>query len=217
MRDRTRAAALALAAGLALAACGDTGPDAASSPPGTATPTETAAATSGDPVPETEIEAFSGETVTFAEYQGTPMVVNFWASWCPPCIAEMPDLEAVSQLGGDEVVFVGINTQDTPDRAAELVDETGATYDLLRDPDGELAREFGVFGMPSTFYVDADGTIVGRHTGLLTREALVADLHEHLRVDVDATAWSRHGSRWPSRQGSSRPSTRAGSRCSRHT
>lgn len=184
MRDRTHPAAVVLAAGLVLVACGGER-DAGSSPPDPAT---TPSAVSGDPVPDMAIEAFSGETVTLAAYEGTPTVVNFWASWCPPCVAEMPDLEAVHEQGGGAVVFVGVNTQDTPERAAALVDQTGVSYDLVRDPDGELARAFGVFGMPSTFYVDADGMVVGRHTGLLTREALVADIREHLGVDVGAGA-----------------------------
>jgi cytochrome c biogenesis protein CcmG/thiol:disulfide interchange protein DsbE len=122
--------------------------------------------------------------VALSNHSGAPLVVNFWASWCPPCIAEMPDLEAVHQLAGDQVRFLGINTQDTAQRAAELVEETGVTYDLVRDPDGEVSRAFEVFGMPSTFYVAADGTIVGRHTGLLTRDALVDDLAEHRGVEV---------------------------------
>lgn len=97
----------------------------------------------------------------------------------------MPDLEAVHQAFSDEVTFIGINTQDTAEQAEALVDETGVSYPLLRDPDGELFQAFEVFGMPSTFYVDADGTIVDRHTGLLTRDALVDDIRDHLGVDAD--------------------------------
>lgn len=170
---------------LALTACSGGQPD--SEPPLAATTSPTAAEAPAAPspadrVPDLPVEAFDGTRVSLADYAGTPLVVNFWASWCPPCIAEMPDLEAVHQATNDQVTFVGIDTQDTPEAAGRLVEQTGVTYDLVRDPDGELFRAFGVFGMPSTFYVDADGTIIDRHTGLLTRDALIEDLEEHLGV-----------------------------------
>jgi cytochrome c biogenesis protein CcmG, thiol:disulfide interchange protein DsbE len=144
------------------------------------------ASAGGDPIPDVLVEDFAGDQVSLADHAGTPLVVNFWASWCPPCVAEMPDLEAVSQLADGRVTFVGVNTQDTEDRAAQLVEETGVTYDLVRDPDAELFQAFGVFAMPTTFYVDATGNIVARHAGLLTREALIDDLARHLDVDVQA-------------------------------
>ena len=190
MADRTRSRGLvvAVATVMVLAACGqattsgsdDVAPDVAA---GDATPVPSAAEP-GPGVPDIPVTDFDGGTVVLTDYAGTPLVVNFWASWCPPCIAEMPDLEAVSDLAEGQVTFVGVNTQDTPERADDLVVETGVTYDLVADPEGALARAFGVIGMPSTFYVGADGTIVDRHTGLLTRDALVADLAEHLDVDV---------------------------------
>jgi hypothetical protein len=83
-----------------------------------------------------------------------------------------------------QVTFVGVNTQDTPHSAEALAGETGVTYHLVRDPDGALFEAFGGIGMPATFYVDPDGDIVGRHTGLLTREAVLDDLREHLGVDA---------------------------------
>jgi cytochrome c biogenesis protein CcmG, thiol:disulfide interchange protein DsbE len=115
-----------------------------------------------------------------ADFQGTPVVVNFWASWCPPCVAEMPDLETVHQEFADEVAFLGINTQDSPDAAAELVEQTGVTYDLARDPDGALFRAFRGIGMPTTLFVSAEGEIVERHTGILTLEQARAFVEDGL-------------------------------------
>lgn len=134
----------------------------------------------GPPVPDRTLENFEGEQVSLTDYEGTPVVVNFWASWCPPCIAEMPDLEAAHQARGDEIEFIGINTQDELAQATDLVEQTGVTYDLALDPDGELFRDFEVFSMPSTFFVDADGAIVHRHAGLVTRPQLEELLDEHL-------------------------------------
>jgi cytochrome c biogenesis protein CcmG, thiol:disulfide interchange protein DsbE len=186
MRHR-RAVTLLTAAALMLAACSASDPETAQFP---ALPDGTDAPGSGDApdgerVPGMPVEHFDGSTVTLDDFADTPMVVNFWASWCPPCLAEMPDFEAVSQLAGDRVTFVGVNTQDSPARAAGMAEQTGITYDLVRDPDAALSNAFGVFGMPATYYVDARGIIVGRHIGLLTRDALIADLRDHLGVEVD--------------------------------
>lgn len=134
----------------------------------------------GPPVPERTFEDFGGEQVSLADYEGTPMVVNFWASWCPPCIAEMPDLETVHQARADEVAFVGLNTQDELNTALDLVEQTGVTYDLGQDPDGDLFRAFEVFSMPTTFFVDEDGAIVHRHSGLVTLSQLEGLIDEHL-------------------------------------
>jgi cytochrome c biogenesis protein CcmG, thiol:disulfide interchange protein DsbE len=186
VRSRSSAAAI-LASAVFLAACAGSDPTVEVSDDAVETGVETPESSAAEPIPALPVEDFAGEQVTLTDFTGTPLVVNFWASWCPPCIAEMPDLEAVSQLADGLVTFVGVNTQDTQDRAEELVEQTGVTYDLVRDPDAELFQAFGVFAMPTTFYVDADGNIVGRHSGLLTRDALIDDLARHLDVDVTAS------------------------------
>lgn len=137
-------------------------------------------ASAADRVPAQSFEMFDGSTASLADYAGRPLVVNFWASWCPPCLAEMPDFERVHQQLSGQVAFLGVNTQDTPEQAADLAVQTGVTYDLARDPAGELFQAFGVFGMPSTFFVSADGRIVDRHTGILTAEMLTERIEQML-------------------------------------
>ena len=134
----------------------------------------------GPPVPDREFESFDGEVTSLDAYAGEPLVVNFWASWCPPCVAEMPDFERVHQDRRDEVRFIGLNTQDSEASALDLVELTGVTYDLGWDPEGELFRDFEVVSMPSTFFVDEDGAIVHRHAGLLTQQQLRDLIDEHL-------------------------------------
>lgn len=138
------------------------------------------AASSGEAAPEMSFEMFDGSTASIADYRGEPLVVNFWASWCPPCIAEMPEFEEVHQKLRDEVAFLGINTQDTPEAAAVIADETGVTYDLARDPDAELFGAFQVFGMPSTFFISPEGVILDRFTGATTGEQLEETIRELL-------------------------------------
>lgn len=142
--------------------------------------------TSGDerpPVLDVTFEHFAGSVVRLSDWQGTPMVVNFWASWCPPCVAEMSAaFEPVHQELGDEVAFVGLNLEDDPDRAAEIVDFTGVTYELGRDPSGELFTGFGGFGMPTTIFVDETGQVVDSHTGALSRSQLEGLIARNLDV-----------------------------------
>jgi cytochrome c biogenesis protein CcmG, thiol:disulfide interchange protein DsbE len=193
-----RTVALALVLGLIALGCADASPTADSAGTSTADTVDassdaaadeagpTAPATSDHPpMPSVALTTFEdGEPIDLRDFVGTPLVVNFWASWCPPCAAEMPDFEAVSQLAGDRVDFVGINISDSQDLAEELAERTGVTYDLVSDPDGEAFVALRGIGMPTTVFVDAAGGIVSSHTGLLTQEALIADIEEHLGVDV---------------------------------
>lgn len=143
-------------------------------------PSDGADRAAGPPVPDRTFTTFEGDTTSLTAYEGRPLVVNFWASWCPPCIAEMPEFERVHQARGDEVTFIGLNTQDEPELARDLAAQTGVTYDLGRDPDGELFNEFEVIAMPSTFFVNAAGAIVHRHAGILTEQQLQSLIDEHL-------------------------------------
>ena len=136
----------------------------------------------GPRVTDRPFDTFEGAQLSLPELAGDPLVVNFWASWCPPCIAEMPDLERVHADIGDQVRFIGLNTQDDLAQAADLADQTGVTYQLGLDPEGALFRDFEVVSMPSTFLVDADGVIVHRHAGLLTEQQLRELIDEHLGV-----------------------------------
>lgn len=135
----------------------------------------------GEPAPDVLFERFDGQPTGMDDWLGEPLVVNFWASWCPPCVAEMRDaFEPLHRELGDRVTFLGVNLQDTEEPARNVIEATGVTYELARDPTGALFTEFGGFGMPTTVLVDASGHVVERHTGSLTRPQLDAFVHEHL-------------------------------------
>jgi len=109
---------------------------------------------------------------------GAPMVINFWASWCAPCVREMPMLQRVA----DEldVTVVGVDYIDQTDKAVELARELGIRYPLVRDDEGTFGQAVGLFGTPTTLLVDGDGIVRRRLTGELTeqqlRDAVTADL-----------------------------------------
>jgi len=101
---------------------------------------------------------------------GRPVVVNFWASWCPPCRAEHPLLEELAATG---VPVLGINYKDTPDKAAGFLDELGNPYARLgTDPQGRAGLDWGLYGVPETFVIGPDGTVLLRIAGPVTRQNL---------------------------------------------
>jgi cytochrome c biogenesis protein CcmG, thiol:disulfide interchange protein DsbE len=183
MMSWRRSLLLGLAAVVVLAACA-AGGDA----PGTddtATEADAGAdaeadADAGPPVTDRPFETFEGGSTSLPEFAGEPLVVNFWASWCPPCIAEMPEFERVHVDRRDEVRFIGLNTQDNLAQAEALVEQTGVTYDLGLDPEGALFNDFEVIAMPSTYFVNAAGAVVHRHAGILSEQQLQDLIDEHL-------------------------------------
>ena len=128
--------------------------------------------TVGRKLPDLELTTLDGGTVNMTSWEGSPLVVNFWASWCPPCLKEMPEFEQVAQARAGEVTFVGLNVRENAATARQLADQTGVTYDLALDTDGAASRAFGVVNMPTTVFVAADGTIVSVHTGALDTASL---------------------------------------------
>ena len=135
----------------------------------------------GPAVPTFEFSFFDGTTATLAHYEGRPLVINFWASWCPSCVAEMSAaLLPVQEQRGDEVAFVGFNIQDDRGRALALVEETGVLFDLAEDARGDLYTELGGIGMPFTVFVSADGEIMHKHNGPVTEGQLNDLINEHL-------------------------------------
>lgn len=112
-----------------------------------------------------------GGTGTLADYQGEPLVVNFFASWCPPCRAELPDFEAVSQ-DNPAVTFVGISHDLDETSWRSLVEEIGVSYDTVYQPGTEIWTELGGQGMPTTVFISTDGDVLESHAGLLTADRL---------------------------------------------
>jgi cytochrome c biogenesis protein CcmG, thiol:disulfide interchange protein DsbE len=125
-----------------------------------------------------------GPQVDLAAYAGRPLLVNFWATWCGPCVEEMPVLRDAERRLGDQIAFIGINVQDNEASALEFLAELDVTYDQARDPMAEYFTAVGGFGMPTTLLVDPDGRIVYRYTGAIEAAQLDALLAEHFGVQA---------------------------------
>lgn len=148
-----------------------------------------AAGSSPHPLMTAEFSDFrSGETLTLADIADTPIVVNLWASTCPSCIHEMPDFETVSQEYAGEVTFIGIGLDEDRNAAERLVADTGVTYQLGNDDNGIFVDLLGVIAMPTTAFIDDDGSLVEVRGGQLTAQALRDQIEAHLISAVDQEA-----------------------------
>lgn len=120
-----------------------------------------------------------GET-NLTEFDGTPIVLNFFASWCPPCIAEMPGFEEIHQQRGDDVAFIGMSEDLVADDALELVAQSGITYHTGWDPTGRVLNNFRVYVMPTTVFITAEGDVAHTFSGALELDELDDLIDEHL-------------------------------------
>lgn len=108
--------------------------------------------------PKVELEYLSGAKGSLHDFKGKVVLVNFWATWCPPCIAEMPSLQALQDsLGSDRFVVVGIATQDEKKDVEDFLKSSKITFPILLDFYGELSRKLEVSGYPETFLLDKAG------------------------------------------------------------
>jgi cytochrome c biogenesis protein CcmG/thiol:disulfide interchange protein DsbE len=128
----------------------------------------------GKPLPSFGVLTLDGRALTAAQLRGKPMVINFWASWCAPCVAEHAILLQAQRRYGDRVNIIGVVYQDTADRARNFVARYGGDWPVLLDPGGTLALEFGVTGPPESYFVDAAGVVRGKQFGPLSAAVLEA-------------------------------------------
>jgi len=111
-------------------------------------------------------KAASDGDVSLSELRGTPLVLNFWASWCDPCRAEAKVLEkAWKQQSGSDVLFLGLDAQDAREDARDFISQFGLTFPHVRDPGNDTQRAWGVTGLPETYFIAADGSVVGHVIG----------------------------------------------------
>jgi cytochrome c biogenesis protein CcmG/thiol:disulfide interchange protein DsbE len=113
-----------------------------------------------------------GESLNLTEYAGQPMVVNFWASWCPPCRREAAIMEAAWRKYQDRVMFIGVNFQDKEGDAETFLTEFPKSYPSVSDPRGSIGIDWGVFGLPETYFIRADGTLSFKNNGETSAETL---------------------------------------------
>lgn len=127
--------------------------------------------------PDFTMQDMAGNAVSFSDYTGVPIVLNFWASWCPPCKAEMPDFEKVyKEYDPNELRFLMVNlvgaSGETVEKGTAFIEESGYTFPVFFDINMEASAWYGISAIPTTFFIDADGYLVAQGQGAISEEVL---------------------------------------------
>jgi peroxiredoxin len=151
------------------------------------------------PAPAFDLQTPDGTRVLLSELRGEVVVVNFWATWCPPCLAEMPAMERAWQgLRDKGVRFIGINVDEDSDTVAKFAETHGVSFPLLIDPGGKVTQAWPLRGLPTTFVVDAEGRLRFRALGERNWDdqpimqqilSLTENLADLPATDQDAPGW----------------------------
>jgi cytochrome c biogenesis protein CcmG, thiol:disulfide interchange protein DsbE len=144
----------------------------------------TSPTTVGSVAPDFTLVDLDGNPVHLADLRGRPVIVNFWASWCAPCVESFPLLrEVADEHADDDLVVLGIVYQDRSESARAFMQRHGGTWQALMDPDENAARAYNIFAPPETFFIGRDGTIVARHFGQFTADSLGEKVAEIMDED----------------------------------
>jgi cytochrome c biogenesis protein CcmG/thiol:disulfide interchange protein DsbE len=130
----------------------------------------------GKPAPNFSLRGLDGELVQLEDFRGQPVFLNFWATWCQPCIAEHPVLQAAAQRYAGRVQFLGVVYHDDIEKIQAFIDSRGEWGSTLLDLEGSVAVAYGVYGAPETFFIDKDGVIVEKLVGTVQPDFLVRKL-----------------------------------------
>jgi cytochrome c biogenesis protein CcmG, thiol:disulfide interchange protein DsbE len=131
----------------------------------------------GQPAPDFALTDLDGNALQLSDLRGRPVIVNFWASWCGPCVDEFPLLKrALAGHRADDLVVVGIVFRDNSEAARDFMARMGADWTAAMDPGELTARSFGIFAPPESVFIDRDGIVRGRQIGQLTANDLERQL-----------------------------------------
>lgn len=138
-------------------------------------PTQDSTESTAPMAPDFTVYDANGNPVKLSDYIGKPVVLNFWASWCPPCKAEMPDFQEVYQELGSQVQFLMVNTtvSDTLADAKAFIQSSGYTFPVFYDTKDLASIAYSISSWPNTFFINAEGQIVARASGAISKATLM--------------------------------------------
>jgi cytochrome c biogenesis protein CcmG, thiol:disulfide interchange protein DsbE len=131
----------------------------------------------GKPAPDFALKSLDGSTVSLSDLRGKPLMVNFWATWCPPCKEEMPVFQAAYEKYRDQgFEFVGIDMKEDERTVRNFVEEGGYTWTFLLDTTGQASNSYRVSAVPTTYFIDREGIIQGMFLGAISKSVLESRL-----------------------------------------
>ena len=126
----------------------------------------------GKAAPDFNLKSLSGENVSLSDYEGKIVLLNFWATWCGFCVKEMPDLDKFDKEH-EEVVVLAVDVMEEEGKVREYIEEGGYDFDVALDLDGQISRDYLVSAYPTSYFIETDGTLIGRVAGLLEYDQML--------------------------------------------
>ena len=124
----------------------------------------------GNTAPDFTLKSLEGDTVSLSDYRGQPILVNFWATWCGPCVIELPEMQETYETYRERgFVILAVDVQEGASRVQSFVDARGLTFPVLLDAEGQVAHSYRIRGLPTSYFVHSDGTILGTQIGPVDR------------------------------------------------
>ncbi len=140
----------------------------------------------GSSAPDFILKDLDGKKVKLSDHRGEIVLLNFWATWCPPCRAEMPSMEKMKEkMKGKDFIILAVSIDtSSPDRLSDFIEKNGYTFDILHDPEQTVARNYLVMGIPTTYIIDKKGVIVEKSVGaeMWDTEERIEQMHELLGI-----------------------------------
>lgn len=131
----------------------------------------------GDMAPDFELELMNGEKVKLSDYRGEKVMLNFWATWCPPCRAEMPDMQKLHENKDVTILAVDLfDTESKIEHVEEFIEDYGVTFKVLLDKDSDVSTKYGIQPIPTTYMINSEGIIENMAFGALNYELMVQEL-----------------------------------------
>lgn len=135
----------------------------------------------GKKLPDFTLMSLDGKNVNLRDLEGKMLVLNFWATWCPYCVKEMPDLQQL-QDENEDLVVLAVNVDEKKKMVEDYINEGGYKFQVALDEGGKVARDYLVINMPTTYFVNKEGLLYGGHSGALTYDQMngvINDLREY--------------------------------------
>lgn len=122
----------------------------------------------GKSAPDFELRDLNDKAVNLSDYRGQKIFLNFWASWCPPCRAEMPDMQKLHEEDLSDFKIIAVNVGENKSTASEFIMDNNLDFKVLLDSSREISREYLVRGIPTSYFLDENGVIINKVTGLIS-------------------------------------------------